>query len=414
MIAKITTGADPMGLARYLMGPGRETPHTYRDGRGRLFEGGQVIGGTVTAGADRMRWARDLERAASANTQVAKPVWHCSLRAAPGDRRLTDAEWADIGQDVAEHMGYGEHPWAMVRHDDDHVHIVVSRVDFEGVTWKNSHDRWRVVEAMRAVEQRYGLTEVASPARAQRQVSTGERRQAQRTGQVPARQQLREVITAARDTTAGQGAEAFEQALAASPLARVRFRRNESPSTGRMNGYSFHLAGHTDAQGQPVWLSASKIDRGLSWSRLQKVLDGPVPEHLAPETQVPRKRMERATTWRARRAEAGAAAHREYRWETAGQRLDVLASATGTTAQAKWQQARSALEEQRKGDEDAARAREMARIQGTPVDGRPLRAREGRKFGDNRLTNNRMTRGNGTKGGKTRPPERGRDDERGR
>ncbi|GAA4826674.1 relaxase/mobilization nuclease domain-containing protein [Tomitella cavernea] len=165
MIAKISTGADPVGLARYLMGPGRETPHTYRDERKRLHEGGQVIGGTVTAGADRMRWARDLERSASANTQVTKPVWHCSLRAAPTDRRLTDAEWADIGQDVAEHMGYGEHPWAMVRHDDDHVHIVVSRVDFEGMTWKNSHDRWKVVEAMRAVEQRYELTEVASPAR---------------------------------------------------------------------------------------------------------------------------------------------------------------------------------------------------------------------------------------------------------
>lgn len=34
-----------------------------------------------------------------------KPVWHCSVRAAPGDRLLPDAEWARIAARVMHHTG---------------------------------------------------------------------------------------------------------------------------------------------------------------------------------------------------------------------------------------------------------------------------------------------------------------------
>ncbi|GAA4826669.1 hypothetical protein GCM10023353_39950 [Tomitella cavernea] len=126
-------------------------------------------------------------------------------------------------------------------------------------------------------------------------------------------------------------------------------------------------------------------------------------------------RMERASTWRARRVESGAAAHREQRWNAAGQRLDVLAGATGTTAHAKWGQVRGELEQQRESDAAASRAHKAAQAgQGRPSGEHAHRAREGRKFGENRLTNNRMTRGIGANGGRTHRTGRSRDDERGR
>ena len=34
-----------------------------------------------------------------------KPVWHCSIRAAPGDRTLTDDEWRDIAGEVMHRTG---------------------------------------------------------------------------------------------------------------------------------------------------------------------------------------------------------------------------------------------------------------------------------------------------------------------
>ncbi|QRE83807.1 hypothetical protein F1734_25855 (plasmid) [Rhodococcus ruber] len=37
-----------------------------------------------------------------------------------------------MAQTVAERMGFATHPWVAVRHDDDHIHLAVSRVDFVG------------------------------------------------------------------------------------------------------------------------------------------------------------------------------------------------------------------------------------------------------------------------------------------
>src|ERR1700730_14880576 len=35
-----------------------------------------------------------------------KPVWHCSVRAAPGDRVLSDAEWGRVAASVVERTGF--------------------------------------------------------------------------------------------------------------------------------------------------------------------------------------------------------------------------------------------------------------------------------------------------------------------
>ncbi|MDH6171027.1 hypothetical protein M2284_005334 [Rhodococcus sp. LBL1] len=354
MIAKISTGSDPKGLAAYLHGPGKATPHSYRNEAGRLIAGGTVIAGSVQVTAKNpTRWGRDFERAAATNARVGKPVWHCSLRCAPGDRTLTDTEFADIAQTVAERLRFAEHPWVAVRHDDDHIHIAVSRVDFQGAVWKNSNDRWKVVEVMREVEHQHGLTEVASPERARgRQASSGEQRQAVRTGKVPQRDGLREIVTAARDIAAGQGAEAFEAALAANPITRVQMRRNVA-STGRMNGYSFNLPGYNDAAGEPIWLPASKLDRRLSWSQLETVLTGPRPDRLAAEETVPRKRLERAAVWEERRREAGEEQFQTARWDQARAVVGEVAGQIRAepSADTKWKQVKQALTSQKADDQ---------------------------------------------------------------
>ena len=376
MIAKISTGSDPKGLAAYLHGPGKATPHSYRNEAGRLIAGGTVIAGSVQVTArNPQRWGRDFERAAATNARVGKPVWHCSLRCAPGDRRLTDTEFADIAQTVAERMGFENHPWVAVRHDDDHIHIAVSRVDFQGLTWKNSNDRWKVVEVMREVERQHGLTEVASPERARgRQASSGEQRQAVRTGKVPQRDGLREIVTAARDIAAGQGVEAFEAAIEANPITRVQVRRNVA-KTGRMNGYSFNLPGYTDAAGEPIWLPASKLDRGLSWSQLEKTLTGPRPDRLAAEETVPRKRLERQATWEERRREVGAEQFTAARWEQARAGVGETAGRirAETSADTKWKQVNQALTSQDRAEKQAA---EAARVASAVMGGHPTPLRD--------------------------------------
>lgn len=160
MIAKITRGSRVGDIAAYLHGPGKANEHQYRDGSTRV-RGGQVIGGNLGRDGDQdgSRWAQDLRAAQSTRPEIKNAIWQTSLRSAPGDRRLSDQEWADAGQTFAEKMGFAEHPWVMVRHGEDHVHIVTSRVSETGEVWHARQDFRQAQSAAKQLEQDYGLTE---------------------------------------------------------------------------------------------------------------------------------------------------------------------------------------------------------------------------------------------------------------
>jgi hypothetical protein len=68
-----------------------------------------------------------------------------------------DEQWRDAGTIMAERMGYEEHPWVMVRHGEDHVHIVVSRVSDTGQVWHARQDFRAAQSAATATEKHFGL-----------------------------------------------------------------------------------------------------------------------------------------------------------------------------------------------------------------------------------------------------------------
>lgn len=177
MIAKITNGTRVGDIAAYLHGPGRANEHRF-EVAGRTYSGGRVIGGNLgyEGHTEPGQWVKLMRQALKKRPEAKKPVWQCSLRNTAGDRRLTDAQWADAGQSFAESMGFEGHPWVMVRHGDDHVHLVVSRVDFEGQLWSRSHDRRKAQNAASALEDAYGLEK------------------APRTRQAPAKQRTRSQV----------------------------------------------------------------------------------------------------------------------------------------------------------------------------------------------------------------------------
>ncbi|WP_432507525.1 relaxase/mobilization nuclease domain-containing protein [Kineococcus arenarius] len=329
MIAKITRGERAGDLAAYLHGPGTKEEHVYA---GR--SGGAVIGGNVCLDGSRdgTTWAWILTDAARTRPDITRPIWHASLRCAPGDRTLTDEEWAEAAAVFAEAMGFVDaigsdvpweqratQPWVVVRHGEDHVHLAVSRVGFDGRVWHARNDYRQAQAACTQLEQLYGLTvapRVSSKdtqRTADHQLSAGEWRRGQRTGAAPERVQLAERVRAAVDAAAGAGREGFEAAL---QRAGVGYRANQA-ANGRVSGYSFTLPGHTDAQGEAVWFRASQLDRALSWSKVAPVLEAPAP---APAVQVPKKTLETRARHerRTEQAQAEAIAHQ------AGARLQAL------------------------------------------------------------------------------------------
>lgn len=158
MIAKITRGERAGDIAAYLHGPGKANEHEYTVGHVRR-SGGIVIGGNLgrEGHTDGAIWAADLREAAGTRPDIRKPIWQVSLRTAPGDPRLSDQQWQDAATIMAERMGYEEHPWVMVRHGEDHVHIVVSRVSDTAQVWHARQDFRAAQSAATALEKHFDL-----------------------------------------------------------------------------------------------------------------------------------------------------------------------------------------------------------------------------------------------------------------
>jgi relaxase-like protein len=283
VIGKVSRGWRVYGLIAYLFGPGRHNEHTDPhvvaswDGCPDLHQppehapGVFEVGGladlltapAVAAGVPQREPPRD-----SGGTRPAGPVWHCSLRAAPEDRELSDDEWAEVVADVLHRTGIaprddpGACRWVAVRHAPDHVHIAAVLVRQDTLTRTHPHrDYLRVGEACQAAEARYGLrrTTRRGDRTAPRAPTRAEREKAARHRQPDTpRDRLRRYA----QTAAARAASVEEFLdLVARVTVRTRVRRD---TAGRVTGYALAELGDRDRHGQQVWFSGRALAPDLT------------------------------------------------------------------------------------------------------------------------------------------------------
>jgi MobA/VirD2-like, nuclease domain len=291
MIAKITAprGERVEPLVYYLYGPGRHNEHTDPHIVAGWRHSAELEPGLRADGGRDFRTLLGLlnqPHAALGRRAYARPVWHCSVRAAPEDRMLSDDEWAQIAADVMDRTGlsrYGEDDdgvrWVAVRHADDHIHIVAMLARQDRARPSVHNDRYRVRDACLAAEQRYGLRPTAPADRtAPRSASRGEQEKAARRGRPePTRVTLRrQVATAA--ASAGSEQEFFAALEAAGALVRIRY---STRNPGQVTGYAVALPGDTGPDGSPVWYGGGKLAADLTWPRLRQRWAGPGPVTVA-------------------------------------------------------------------------------------------------------------------------------------
>ena len=316
MIGKISTprGEHVQPLLYYLFGPGRQEEHT---------DPHIVAGWRHPADLEpplRADGKRDFTKlvglllqpqAALGKRAYARPVWHCSMRAAPEDRMLSDDEWAQIAHDVMDRTGlspYGQEDeavrWVAVRHGDDHIHLVAMLARQDGGKPSVSWERYKVRAACLAAEQRYGLRCTATADHtAARYPTRAESEKAARRGlaEAPRITLRRQVTTAA--AAAGSEGEFFARLDQAGVLVRKRFSVTNS---GQVTGYSVALPGDTTTKGGPVWYGGGKLAADLSWPKLRQRW---TPHRITPGA-AGLTAAERNAAWdHATRAAADAAAH---------------------------------------------------------------------------------------------------------
>lgn len=225
------------------------------------YEPGQrhrIIGGNMSG-----RTPRELERefklVSELRPGVEKPVHHASLSAAEGDR-LTVAEWQEIGDTYAEKMGFGNSPYVIIQHrwsDKDHVHVLGSRVDFDGEVVSEWLSKERAEVVMREVEEKYDLERLPLSKDVMRAAPTrGEQEVFERTGELSVKMRLQgHVEQALRD---GPTASEFIERLRLVGVDVIPYVRD----TGRVSGVTFR-------QGDEL-MKGSDLGRGFSWGGLQK------------------------------------------------------------------------------------------------------------------------------------------------
>lgn len=274
MIPKVhKAGGRTLGLLSYLYGPGKYEEHTDP----HLVA--SFDGMSPDPGRDPDATLKDLQslldqpvQALPAHRRPGKHVWHCSVRAAPGDRLLSDEEWADIARRVVSAAGIdpGEGAsgcrWAAVRHADDHIHLVATTVKEDGGRPDDYRSGKRAHAACRLLEKELGLTLVnaGDGTAAQRPTSAEKHKAQRRQREITPREELREAV---RRAVAGASDE--EEFFARLASAGLLIRRRTAPS-GDLLGYTVALPGDSNKAGKPVFYSGSKLAPDLSLPRIRE------------------------------------------------------------------------------------------------------------------------------------------------
>ena len=282
MIGKVIRGTHAGQLLYYLYGPGKANEHTDP----HLVAG---FSDPHELEPDRRRdGSRDLRRltgllaqpmAALAGPGYDKPVWHCAVRAAPGDRMLSDLEWAQVAAGIMQRTGLAaEHDelgvrWVAVRHAADHIHIVATLARQDGGRPRTWNDFYGVREACQAAERRFRLLATAPADRtAARRPTRAESQQAARRGwdETPRARLRREVSIAA------VGARTEQEFFTRLERTGVAVRKRHSTiNPGEVTGYAVGLPQHTTKDGGIVWYGGGKLAADLTLPKLRHRWDSP-------------------------------------------------------------------------------------------------------------------------------------------
>lgn len=221
----------------------------------------------------------EFTASASLRTDVAKPVWHNSLRLPIGES-LTTKQWVMFVDDYMNRMGFSEtHLRCYVIHDDEagqHIHIIASRVDLiGGKLYLGRNENLISTRIIQKLELNHDLTRTKGPspsyipslASSRKKLSRGEQQKEKREGQPSPKTFLQNTI----DTLLSNHNDipTFVEALGENGITPIP----NIATSGRMNGFSFEYSG--------IAFKASQLGKTYSWANLQEKLRYE-PEHGNP------------------------------------------------------------------------------------------------------------------------------------
>lgn len=147
--------------------------------------------------------------------RVIKPVWHAMLSLRPGEK-LSNDQWLVAVETYLADMGFGEeNKWVAVLHgdtDQQHVHIVANRIrmDEEFTVVKDSNERFRNIDSVSGIEDRFGLIKTPLPTQTWGiAISRRAKEASERDGEMPFKNVMVAKIAGAVEATAEAQGDMF-------------------------------------------------------------------------------------------------------------------------------------------------------------------------------------------------------------
>lgn len=236
MKSKITRGKGFRGCLDYAFDVGPKATHD---------KDAELIGGNM-CGENPRELAHEFSAVRAIRPDVEKPVWHSSLRC-PAGENPSDEQWNAIAKDYMQRLGFDtdKTPYCIIRHKDNHIHIVASRVDLDGGLYLGKNEHLKATRITQELEKEHGLTITKGPEYTidedgkervkmpdRKKPSSKELKMMERTGELSPKQKLQNIIDeAVKDRPT---AEEYEKRL---EEAGVEWRKGSA-------GYSYSIEGH--------------------------------------------------------------------------------------------------------------------------------------------------------------------------
>jgi hypothetical protein len=277
MIAKVTSGSSGRGLIRYLFGLGQANEHTDQ----RVITSGLELGGDALAGGNLSSQqisdigaGLDAAHEAFGTNPKGGHIFHVSLSLPPGDRQLSDDQWAQIAHKAIEALGFegqGVEPaaWVAIGHGtstngNQHIHVAASLVRVDGSRVNIWQCKRTLSRLCAEIESDYGLTVIEAragkgmPGLSRAELERTAREQLAEPPRITLAHIVREASVASRDE-----AEFVRRLRRSGVLLRPRF---ETGGKETVVGYS--VAVRTRDGTAPIWFGGGKLARDLTLPNL--------------------------------------------------------------------------------------------------------------------------------------------------
>ncbi|WP_332421302.1 relaxase/mobilization nuclease domain-containing protein [Vibrio metschnikovii] len=227
MKAKVNRGNGFRGLANYILDS---------------VKGAELLGGNMS-GKNSRELAKEFAVCRKLRPNIKRPAWHVSL-ALPAGENIDDSMWCNVAQRFLEEMGVdiNMHQYFLGKHSDtnnEHIHIGLNRIGFNGELYHGRNDVMLAIQATHKLEKEFGLqlTPTFKERKQEKSLTSNEIQMAARTGEVPARAALQNILNEA--LTDKLDVFAFIERCEAAGATVIP----NVASTGRLNGFAFEYQG---------------------------------------------------------------------------------------------------------------------------------------------------------------------------